>query len=179
MEYPCRETTMPNLSSTSATAASDHMSRDVPVQPRAAGHCLAHLLALLGSGAPPVDQSASAAVNKPLVALSHNEAAGTLSPLGSAPETVPLAQFLRDRNTSNEITGLGLERLAGSSELDITRPSDRPSPHFPFPRQLSGRSFASCTKQQTLRELREPPTARLQICQELHDLVGVLEPLCS
>ena len=52
MEYPCRETTMPNnLSATSATAASDHVSRDVPVQPRAAGHCLAHLQALPGSGA--------------------------------------------------------------------------------------------------------------------------------
>ena len=70
---------------------------------------------------PPVDQSASAAVSKPLVALSHNEASATLSPLGSAPETVSLAQFLRDRNTSNEITDLGPERLAGSSELDKTR----------------------------------------------------------
>ena len=95
---------------------------------------------------PPVDQSASAAVNKPLVAPSHNEASATLSPLGSAPGTVSPAQLLRDRNTSYEITGLGLERLAGSSELDSTRPSDRPSPHFPFPRQLSGRSFASCSK---------------------------------
>ena len=96
---------------------------------------------------PPVDQTASAAVNKPLVALSHNEVSATLSPLGSAPETVSLPQLLRDRNTSNEITGLGPERLAGSSELDKTRLSDRPSPHFPFPRQLSSRSFASCTKQ--------------------------------
>ena len=95
---------------------------------------------------PPVDESASVAVNKHLVALSHNEASATLSPLGSAPETVSLAQLFRDRNTLNEITGLGLERLAGSSELDKTRPSNRPSPHFPFPRQLSGRSFASCTK---------------------------------
>ena len=66
-----------------------------------------------------------------------------------------------------------------SGELDKTRPSDRPSPHFPFPRQLSSRSFASCTKQSTLRELSEPPTIRLHICQELHDLVGGLEPLCS
>ena len=40
MEYPCKETTMPNLSSTSATAASEHMSHDVPVQPRAAELCL-------------------------------------------------------------------------------------------------------------------------------------------
>ena len=144
---------MPNLSSTSATAASDHMSRDVPVQPRAAGHCLAHLQALPGDLArfvelldlPPVDQSASAAVNKPLVAPTHNEASATLSPLGSAPETVSLPQLLRDRNTSNAITDLGPERLAGSSELDKTRPSDRPCPHFPFPRQLSGRSFASRT----------------------------------
>ena len=48
------------------------------------------------------------------------------SPLGSAPETVSLAQFLRDRNTSNEITGLGLERLTGSSELK------RNSPFRPF-----------------------------------------------
>ena len=96
---------------------------------------------------PPVEQSASAAVNKPFVALFHNEASATLSELGSAPETVSLAQFLRDRNTSNEITGLGLEGPAGCSKLNKTRPSDRPFPHFPFPRQLSGRSFASCTKQ--------------------------------
>ena len=70
---------------------------------------------------PPLDQSASAAVNKPLVALSHNDASATLSPLGSAPETVSLHQLLHDRNTSNEITGLGPESLAGSSELDKTR----------------------------------------------------------
>ena len=65
-----------------------------------------------------VDRSASAALNKPFVALSHNEASATQSPLISAPETVSLAQFLRDRDTSNEITGLGLERLAGSFELE-------------------------------------------------------------
>ena len=31
-----------------------------------------------------------------------------------ATQLVPRAQLLRDRNTSNEITGLGLERLAGT-----------------------------------------------------------------